>query len=133
MNVVPLGNHLRAHQQIDLARVQPRQQPLQVVPPAHRVAIHAADARARKNLRQPLLALLRPRAEIVKVFAVALRAARRHGAPEAAVVALQPLAFARLPASSPAGLWCVSEWRSSGTPAFRRMPGRSPQTSSRAG
>ena len=95
VNVVPLGDHLRADQQIDLARVQPREQMLQVVPPAHGVAIHAADPRAGKDLRQPLLALLRTRAEIVEMLAVALRALRRHRALVTAVVALQPLARAR--------------------------------------
>ena len=73
MNVVPLGDHLRADEQIDFARVQPRQQPLQIVPAAHRVAIHAADARKGKDLRQPLFALLRAGAKIVEMLAVALR------------------------------------------------------------
>jgi hypothetical protein len=49
VNVVALGDHLRAHQQVDLARVQPRQQPFQVAAAAHRVAVHAADARAGKD------------------------------------------------------------------------------------
>ena len=52
VNVVALGDHLRAHQQIDFARVQARQQPLEIVASAHGVAIHAADARAGKDLRR---------------------------------------------------------------------------------
>jgi hypothetical protein len=48
----------------------------------------------RERFRQALLALLRTRAEVVEVFAAALGAAGGHGAPEAAVVALEPLAFA---------------------------------------
>ena len=95
VNVVALGDHLRAHQQIDFARVQARQQAFQIVAPAHRVAVHAPDARAGKNLRQPLFALLRTGAEVVEMLAVALGAPRRHDALEAAVVALQPLAGTR--------------------------------------
>ena len=108
VNVVALGDHLRADEQIDLARVQARQQPFQIVAAAHRVAIHAPDARAGKNLRQPLLALLRARAEVVQMLAVALGAARRNRAPVAAVVALQPLALARY-ASIFAGRLVVGE------------------------
>ena len=40
---------------------------------------------------EPLFALLRAGAKIVEVLALALGAARRHRAPEAAIVALQPL------------------------------------------
>ena len=48
-NVVSLGNHLRAHQQIDLARLQRAQHALKVVAPAHRVAIQSPNARLRKH------------------------------------------------------------------------------------
>ena len=94
VNVVPFGDHLRADQQIDFARMQTRQQPLEIVPAAHRVAIHAADARSGKDLLQPLFALLRAGAEVVQVLALAFGASRRHSALEAAVVALQPLSGA---------------------------------------
>ena len=91
MNVVALGDHLRADQQVDLAGVQPREQPLHIAAAADRVAIHAPDARVRKELLQPLLALLRSAPEKIKMLALALRTDLRHTAPKAAVVALQPL------------------------------------------
>ena len=58
VDVVALRNHLGADQQVDLAGVQAYEQPLHVMTAAHRVAVHAANARMRKDLLQPLLALL---------------------------------------------------------------------------
>ena len=68
------------------------QQALHVAAGADGVAVHAADARIGKELLQPLFALLRARAEVVQVLGLALGAGCGHGAPIAAVVALQPLA-----------------------------------------
>ena len=96
VNVVAFGDHLRADEQVDLAGVQPRQQPLQVVAAAHGVAIHAADARGGKDFAEPLFALLRACAKIVEMLALALGAAGGDGAPVAAIMALEPLAFAGL-------------------------------------
>ena len=97
VNVVSLRDHLRAHQQIDLAGMQAGQHVLQIVAAAHRIAVHASNPRKRKDLAQPLLALLRARPQIVKVLAVALGAARRNRPAKAAVVALQPLPRTRNP------------------------------------
>jgi hypothetical protein len=58
MNVVAFGDHLRAHQQVDLARMQAGQQPFQIAPATHRVAVHSANPRAGKNFAQPFLSLL---------------------------------------------------------------------------
>ena len=78
VHIVALGDHLRAHQQVDLARVQAHQQPLHVAAAANGVAIHAPDARAGENLLQTLLALLRSRAQKIQIFAVAVGAAPWH-------------------------------------------------------
>src|SRR5450631_2436270 len=72
-----------------------RQQMLKVEPAAHSIAIHAPNARTRKNLREPLFPLLRTRAEIVEMFTCAAWALRRHGATKAAVVALKALTHPR--------------------------------------
>src|SRR6266702_2483700 len=95
VDVMPLGNHLRAYQQVDFTGVKPRQKPLEVIAAAYGVAIHTADARRGKYLRKPLLALLRAGAKIIHVFAIALRTARRNRSPKPAVVAFKPLTFAR--------------------------------------
>ena len=60
VNVMPLCNHLRPHQQINLTPMQPRQQPLHVRSPTYSVAIHPPNPSPRKYFLQPLLALLRP-------------------------------------------------------------------------
>src|SRR5258708_3099569 len=75
--------------------MQSRQKPLEVVTPAHGVAIHAANASRGKYLGETLFALLRSRTQVVQVLAVALGTTRRHRAPIAAIMALEPLALAR--------------------------------------
>ena len=97
MNVMPLGDHLRPYQQVDLTGMQPRQQPFHVVPPTHRIPIHPPNARIRKQLCQLLLPLLRSRTQKVKMLALALRTSRRHSSPKPAVVAFQPLPRLRQP------------------------------------
>src|SRR3954451_7906301 len=94
MEFVPLGDHLGASQEVIPARMKAGQQALEVVPPTHGVAIHAPDARSGKDLRQALFALLRSRAEVIQVLAVALGTTRRHLARVPAVVALHTLALA---------------------------------------
>ena len=44
VDVVALGDHLRADQEIDLPAVQPRQQVLHIETVADGIAVHAADA-----------------------------------------------------------------------------------------
>src|SRR3954451_15672751 len=61
------------------------------MPAAHCIAVHAPDACVRKDLLQALLSLLRSRAEKIQMLALALGAELGHGAPVAAVMALQPL------------------------------------------
>ena len=48
VNVVTLGDHLRADEKIDFPRVHPGQHAFEVIAPAHRVAIDARDPRLRK-------------------------------------------------------------------------------------
>ena len=77
VDVVALGDHLRADEKIDLACVEPGEQALHLVAPAHGVAVHASDARVGEEFLQPLLALLRARAEIIEVLTPALWAELR--------------------------------------------------------
>jgi hypothetical protein len=92
VNIVALGDHLRADEQVDLAGVEACEQAFEIGSATNRVAVHAADARVGKYLAQPFFALLRSRAKIVKMLARALGAAGGHGAPVAAVVAFEALA-----------------------------------------
>ena len=63
MDVMALGDHLRADEQVDLAGMEAHEEALHVRAAAHGVSVHAADACAGKDLLKPLLALLRSRAE----------------------------------------------------------------------
>ena len=49
VDVVALGDHLRADEEIDFAGVKAGEQALEIVAAANGVAIHAADARAGKD------------------------------------------------------------------------------------
>src|ERR1700722_8467214 len=71
--------------------MKPREQPLHIAAPSHRIAIHTPNPRRRKQLLQSLLALLRSGSQIVKMFARTLRTSLRHSTPKPAVVALQSL------------------------------------------
>ena len=53
--VVALGHHLRAHQDVDLARVHRREQRFGAAFPARAVGVDAQDARLGKQLGQMLL------------------------------------------------------------------------------
>src|SRR5579883_1315529 len=79
VNVVPLGNHLRTDQQIDLPGVQPHQQAFEIMPSSHCVAVHASNARAEK----------------IEVLAFALRTNPRYGPFVTAIVTFQPLPHMR--------------------------------------
>ena len=48
VNIVALGDHLRAHQQVDVPTVQTIEKVLHVEAVADGVAVHAADAGLRK-------------------------------------------------------------------------------------
>ena len=74
VDIVALGDHLRAHQQVDFPAVQPGEQVLHVEPVADGIAIHASDAGVRKQFLQTLFALLRTSAQVKQVLALALRA-----------------------------------------------------------
>ena len=58
MNIMPLGDHLRADQKIDLSRMKLVQHSLKVVAIAHGIAIKASDARLRKRRMQSLFNFL---------------------------------------------------------------------------
>src|SRR5579875_3382787 len=75
--------------------MQPLQQPLHVATGANSVTIHAPQPRSREEFSQPLLALLRTRAEIEQMLALTLRTALRHTPSVAAVMALQALTHTR--------------------------------------
>ena len=96
VNVVPFRDHLPHTSKLNFARVQPINELSEILAPAYGVPIHAPDARAWKNLLQPLLALLRSRAEVVEMLARAFGTMRGNRALVPAIVALQPLPFTRL-------------------------------------
>ena len=62
MNVVALGDHLRADQQVHLAGVHGVQHALEISMAAHRIAVEASDAGLRE-LAVRLLQLLRTGSE----------------------------------------------------------------------
>src|SRR5664280_2774974 len=88
-DVVALGDHLRAHQQIDFARVQRVQHALEIVAAMDRIAIEPGNARLRKHAVQDVLQLLRSGPQILHTFAAALGAGPERRARVAAVVAHQ--------------------------------------------
>src|SRR5439155_9281390 len=85
--VVALGDQLGADQDIDLARAEVGKDFLELPPAPRRVAVQALHARAREKFRQLALDLLRPLADVVKVLAVADRAASGHDGRVTAVMA----------------------------------------------
>ena len=95
VNVVALGNHLRADQQIHFAAVQAPENAFVIAMMAHGVAIHAGNAGVREQLLQPLLTLLRADAEKIQMLAFALRAMLGNGATKAAVMAFHALMHGR--------------------------------------
>ncbi len=56
--IVTLGDHLRADEDVDLAALEAREDPLVLAAAAHGVAVHALDARRGRELAQHLLDLL---------------------------------------------------------------------------
>src|ERR1700677_2313837 len=71
VNVVPLGDHLRAHQQIEFTFIERGKRALEVFVAANRVAIKTRDARLRKHAVQQFFQLLRAGTEKINVLAAA--------------------------------------------------------------
>src|SRR5262249_20753569 len=57
VNIVSFSDHLSAHKQIDFASMQAIKDTLEVIAPAHRVAIKATDPRVWKEAMQTLFKL----------------------------------------------------------------------------
>ncbi len=91
VHVVAFGDHLRADQNVELARMQLRKHAFKIVPAADGIAIEPRDARLRKHGVQQLFQPLRARPEELDVVAAALRARLRDARRESAVMAFQPL------------------------------------------
>ena len=86
-----LGDHLRAYQQIDLARVQRVQHVLHVVTAANGIAIQVVQCALAGTCVQNVFQLFGARAQILYKLAAALRTRLRRGPQETAVVADQPV------------------------------------------
>ena len=84
--VVPLGDHLRPDEDVDLARAHPRQDRLDAAAAGH-VAVEPRDARHRERRGERLLELLRADALELQRVGVALGAAHAERRLEVAVVA----------------------------------------------
>ena len=124
VNVVALGDHLRAHQHVEFAFVERVQGTLEVFATANGVAIEATDARLREHAVQQFFQLLRSGADEIHVLAAAVRAFLWHWRDEAAVVAFHlVLAFVMRHA----------RWRNSCTAASCRRCGRARPASTRGG
>ena len=67
-----LGNHLRAHEQVEFTFMQSCQNAFEVLTPAYCVAIESPNARLRKHSVQQLLQLLRTRTEEMNVLTAAM-------------------------------------------------------------
>ena len=76
-DVVAFGDHLRAHQQINFARMHRAQHALEVIAAVDGVAVKPRDASLREQPVQDVLQLFRACAEILDVLAVALWASLR--------------------------------------------------------
>ena len=75
-NVVALGDHLRAHQDVEIAFAKTVQDALEMPLAAHRVAIHARDPRLGKIAMQLFFDFLRAGPDEVQILAPALRTHR---------------------------------------------------------
>ena len=71
VDVVSLGDHLGADEEIDLASVEAGEQAFHIHAAADGVAVHASDASVGEEFFEALFALLRACAEVVKVLALA--------------------------------------------------------------
>ena len=78
MDVMPLGDHLGADQQIEFSGVKLVQNALEVMTGAHSVAIETPDAGTWKSFLQSFLNLFGSGAEKIQMLAAALRAKARN-------------------------------------------------------
>src|SRR5262249_9668935 len=92
MNIMPLGDHLCSHQQVDLAGMKLVQYALEVMAGTDSVTIQASDAGPGKCGVQALLHLLRSCPQEVNVFAVTGWATFRYSLLVAAIVAFHAIA-----------------------------------------
>src|ERR1700677_2781771 len=87
MNVMTLGNHLRAHQQVELAFVQRIERALKIFVATNRITIQAGDAGLRKHSVKQFFKLLRTGPEKIYILAAAVNTDFWHRRDEAAIVA----------------------------------------------
>ena len=92
LEVVPLGDHLRAHDDVDFARMHALKSRLGGVFRAHAVAVDAKHPRLRPERLDALLDALRARADGDDLGIAAARAALGHGIGGPAVVAHEGVA-----------------------------------------
>ena len=85
--VEPLGDHLRADEDLDLAGAEGVERPLVAAAGAHRVGVHPGDARPGEEPAHLLLELLRPGAALGQLRCPAARAIRRKAGDVPAAVA----------------------------------------------
>ena len=90
LKVVPFGDHLRAHQDVQLAPHEPPQNSLRLTSPGGGVAVQPRHPCGRESTPHHLFYLLRPLADVVEMLAPALLATVRNTARIPAVVAEQP-------------------------------------------
>ena len=124
--VVPLGDHLRADQDVDLAVAKPRQQRVERALAADRVAIDPRDARGRA--RRPRLRPRPARCRSRSARDTAPRTAGTSSAPAPSSCSSGSAPGAPTPRREPSATRC-----SSGTRACRRTAGRTPRSRSRGG
>src|SRR5215472_12775508 len=86
MNIVALGDHLRANQNVDFAAMQSAQHALEVIAPANRIAIEPLDARARKQAMQKFFQFFAAGSDKEDVFASAIGASARDATAKSAIV-----------------------------------------------
>ena len=89
--IVPLGDELRAHQDVDLSPAEGGKNSLELPSAPRHVAIQTLHSRAWEKLRKLLLDLFRAFADVVEVLAVAGRAASGQARGVAAIVADQAM------------------------------------------
>ena len=93
--VVPLGNHLRPHQHVELAGREPGEDGGERATLPHRVAVHPPHARRREERRDLLLYLLGAETGMLQVGGGALATRLGHGHGVVAVVAARAPAVPR--------------------------------------
>ena len=91
VDVMPLGNHLRAHQQIEFAFVERIQSPLKVLTAADGITIQSADARLRKHAVQQFFQFFRTGSQKINVLAATMHACFRHRRNVATIMALHAM------------------------------------------